>query len=437
MTRQLLSTADQKPLHYIAESPEHTPLGHSYWHRVWHYLRADYSSVLALILLTALLLACFIGASIWRVDPNLQNSGIRFSEPRAAELVKVVDDQHWQGQAVDSFQAIAANTQYVRLAWPVLLGEDLRLYRMDGIQQEGLGRLIAAPSAAYFEDRFELREPLLRYSLVSSNNELVAQIDVQPEQALSQFYAQMTGLVDMTSSQTHIEIPAHPLGTDGLGRDTLARLIAGGRITLGIGIMAPLLATLFGLCYGAISGFIGGRTDEILMRFADFVIALPFLLFVILLNVALGFGPQSSGVLAMFIALTVMTWPSAAKLVRGHVLVLREAAYIDAARLLGGSSIYIIRVHILPSVLGAVLVALSFAIPSAIFTEALLSFIGLGVQAPAASWGSMSQEAIHELQRHPMQLVYPAGLISITVLAFNILGDSLRDALAVAGGKHD
>lgn len=439
MTKPLLSQADQQPLAYVANSTADTATGRSYWARVWAYLSADYASVMAIGVLLLLLLGSFVGSSLWVSDPNLQHSGNRFAASQASQTVSIVDDEIWLGSnaEVTQFVALAANTQYVRLQWPQQYINKVSVYRTQASQTEGLGRLLATPSVAYFEDRFEIDVSTYRYTLVDAQQQIVAQLQVSPKPALSRFYARLSGLVSMDSSQQSVALAAHPLGTDGLGRDTLARLINGGRITLGIGILAPLFATLFGLFYGAVSGFVGGRTDEIMMRFADFVIALPFLLFVILLNVALGYGPQSSGVLAMFIALTVMTWPNAAKLVRGQVLVLREAAYIDAARLLGGSPWYIIRVHIMPSVLGAILVALSFAIPSAIFTEALLSFIGLGVQAPAASWGSMCQEAINELQRHPMQLLYPAGLISITVLAFNILGDSLRDALAVAGGQHD
>ena len=438
MTKQALTAAQMQPLQKNQNTVTTALAGQGYWQRVWTYLKADKTSMLALALLVVLLLGSFLGHHLWRQDPNLQNSVMRFVGATPSYSAVLISDSVWQPTGhPTAFEVVAANTQFVRLQWPESMGQNLSVYRKLATQAEGYGRLVNIPQAGYAEDRFELKATTYIYSLVDANGQLLDVLQVAVPPSVSRFYAEMTGLIAIDSGQQSVLMPAHPLGTDGLGRDTLARLIAGGQITLGIGIVAPLLATLFGLFSGALSGYVGGRTDEIMMRFADFVIALPFLLFVILLNVALGYGPQSSGVFAMFVALTIMGWPNCAKLVRGQVLMLRESAYIDAAKLMGGSSLYIIRVHILPSVLGAVLVALSFAIPSAIFTEALLSFIGLGVKAPVASWGSMCQEAINELQRHPMQLVYPAALISLTVLAFNMLGDSLRDALASAGGQHD
>jgi oligopeptide transport system permease protein len=228
-----------------------------------------------------------------------------------------------------------------------------------------------------------------------------------------------------------IALPAHPFGTDKLGRDVLARLIEGGRTSLLIGFAAPLLYVLAGALYGAIAGYRGGRTDTVMMAFADFIIALPFLLFVILLRIAFGIGPGDSGIVALVVALLLLSWPNTARLVRAQVLQLRSMAYVDAARLQGASGFYIVWRHMLPNVLPSILVTLSFAIPSAIFTEAFLSFIGLGVVPPASSWGTMCNEGLATLLTHPHELLFPAMFISITVLAFNLVGDGLRDALDV------
>jgi len=164
---------------------------------------------------------------------------------------------------------------------------------------------------------------------------------------------------------------------------------------------------------------------------ADFVIALPFLLFMILLRIAFGIAPGESGIAPLVIALVLLSWPSTARLVRGQVLQLREEPYVDAARLAGAGNFYLVVRHLLPNMLGVILVTLTFAIPNAIFTEAFLSFIGMGVTPPATSWGAMSSDGVQHLFVHPSELILPAVCISVTVLAFNLLGDALRDAVDI------
>lgn len=166
-----------------------------------------------------------------------------------------------------------------------------------------------------------------------------------------------------------------------------------------------------------------------MMRFADFVVALPFLLFMILFKIAFGIGPGESGIFPMLVALVILMWPATARLVRGQILQIREQGYIGASRLLGAKTNYLILRHMLPNTLGVVLVTITFAIPGAIFIEAFLSFIGMGVAPPTPSWGSMSNEGIKNMLTSPHELILPAILISVTVLAFNLLGDGLRDAL--------
>jgi oligopeptide transport system permease protein len=195
--------------------------------------------------------------------------------------------------------------------------------------------------------------------------------------------------------------------------------------------VAPILFVLIGIVYGSIAGFVGGRLDQILMRFAEFVIALPFLLFMILFKIAFGIGPGESGVIPMLVALVILDWPPTARLVRGQILQIRQEGYVAASQLLGARTGYLVFRHMIPNTLGVILVTLTFAVPSAIFTEAFLSFIGMGVAPPTPSWGSMANEGIRTMLSHPHELIFPAVLISITVLAFNLLGDGLRDALDV------
>ena len=169
--------------------------------------------------------------------------------------------------------------------------------------------------------------------------------------------------------------------------------------------------------------------DRAMMRLADFVVALPFLLFMILFKVAFGIRPGESGVVPMLLAMVLLGWPASARLVRGQVMAIRDEPYVQAARLMGAGTPYLVLRHMVPNVLGVLLVALSFAIPGAIFTEAFLSFIGLGVAPPTPSWGSLCNDGIRSMLAHPHELAVPAAFISITVLAFNLLGDGLRDAL--------
>ena len=209
----------------------------------------------------------------------------------------------------------------------------------------------------------------------------------------------------------------------------LARLMEGARISLFIGVVAPVFFVLVGILYGSIAGFAGGVVDQALMRFADFVVALPFLLFMILFKIVFGIESGSSGIFAMMVALVLLGWPATARLVRGQILQIREEGYVSASRLLGTKSHRLILRHMIPNTLGVILVTLTFAVPSTIFTEAFLSFIGMGVEPPNPSWGSMCNDGRKTMETAPHELIFPAVIISITVLAFNILGDGLRDAL--------
>ena len=226
-----------------------------------------------------------------------------------------------------------------------------------------------------------------------------------------------------------VNLPLHLLGTDYLGRDMLARLMHGARVSLFIGIVAPFFFILVGILYGSAAGFAGGRVDQVLMRFADFVVALPFLLFMILFRILFKIEGGDSGIAPMLIAMVILSWPAAARLVRGQILQIREEGYVSASRLLGAKTPYLVLRHMIPNTMGVILVTITFAVPSAIFTEAFLSFIGMGVAPPTPSWGSMCNEGIKTMLTHPHELIFPALLISIMVLAFNLLGDGLRDAL--------
>ncbi|VAX26308.1 Oligopeptide transport system permease protein OppC (TC 3.A.1.5.1) [hydrothermal vent metagenome] len=216
----------------------------------------------------------------------------------------------------------------------------------------------------------------------------------------------------------------HWMGTDLLGRDLFSRLIYGTRISMAVSLLTGFSALLLGTCYGAISGYVGGRLDHLMMRGVDVLYAIPDLLLIILITVVIG-----RGVTGVFLALSLVAWITVARLIRGEVLRLKENAYVEAARAFGVKDMQILLKHILPNTLGVLIVTLTFRIPSAILAESTLSFIGLGLTPPATSWGSLANEGWKALKFYPHLIVFPSLAIFITMLAFNFLGDGLRDAL--------
>ncbi len=216
----------------------------------------------------------------------------------------------------------------------------------------------------------------------------------------------------------------HLFGTDGLGRDLLVRTLQGGRISLLVGIVATLVSLLIGISYGAVSGYFGGRVDQVMMRIVDILYALPFMFLVILLMVFFG-----RNILLIFVAIGAINWLDMARIVRGQTLSLKNREYIEAARAGGVPTSRIIRRHIVPNLLGIVVVYVTLTIPQVILVESFLSFLGLGVQEPMTSWGALVNEGAQEMENAPWMLVFPALFLTVTLFCFNFLGDGLRDAL--------
>lgn len=216
----------------------------------------------------------------------------------------------------------------------------------------------------------------------------------------------------------------HIFGTDNLGRDLFVRTMYGARISLSIGFVASFISLTIGVLYGGISGLLGGKADIIMMRIVDILYSIPSMIYVILLMVIIGPGLKS-----IFLTLGISYWVGMARIVRGEILKLKHEEFVLAAQVIGASKRRILLRELIPNAMGPIIVTLTLSIPNAIFNEAFLSFVGLGVSAPMASWGVLTNQAIGSLEVYPYQLFFPAAAITITILAFNFLGDGLRDAL--------
>lgn len=237
-------------------------------------------------------------------------------------------------------------------------------------------------------------------------------------------------VIPYDGATTNLEYGAQPpsfehwFGTDDLGRDLLVRTLEGGRISIGVGFAATLVALLIGVPFGAAAGFFGGRADTLMMRLVDALYALPFTIIVVLLTTYLG-----RSILLIFIAIGAVEWLTMARIVRGQTRILRQQTYVAAAITFGSSNLQTIVKHILPNLISSVIIYSTLTIPAVILLESILSFLGLGVQPPASSWGILINDGATKLDVYPWQLIFPSLFLSLSIFALNFMGDGLRDAL--------
>lgn len=299
--------------------------------------------------------------------------------------------------------------------WADLPDEDFA--RLDESQRQT--ESIARPSKSYWQDawsRFR-KDPLAMIGLVVILIITIAAI-------LGPIFSQYTYDGQDIANQNQGPSTEHWFGTDKFGRDIFVRAMYGARISLTIGVAAAAINLVIGVIYGGISGYFGGKVDMVMMRIVDILIGVPELLYIILLMMFLGNNIQS-----ILLAMSLTYWIGTARMVRSQVITLKHQEYVLAARATGSSNMRILFKHLIPNSMGPIIVTVTFLVPSAIFTEAFLSFLGIGIQVPMASWGTLVNDAIPTLFTQPYQMLFPAIAISLTMFALNFIGDGLRDAL--------
>ena len=278
---------------------------------------------------------------------------------------------------------------------------------------EGPGDDVSVADAEYLQKYFADDPDKTTVSLMEAKNILGNKIDRVEVQDNGQILAE----TEKVHNKTYL------LGTDSLGRDMLIRLIYGARISLTVGIFAALINFIVGVFYGGIAGYVGGRVDDIMMRIIDIISSIPTTLYVILIMVVVG-----PGLISIILALGLTSWLKMARIVRGQVLTLKSQEFVKAAIVTGADTKRIMVKHLIPNMMGPIMVNIAMQIPSAIFEEAFLSFVGLGISAPMASWGTLCNDALAGIYVYPYQMILPAIAISVTILTFNLFSDGLRDA---------
>lgn len=277
---------------------------------------------------------------------------------------------------------------------------------------------VVRPSVTYWQDAWRrLKENRVAITCLFFLIFIVLMCIFAPILSPNSSTQQLTARTNEAPSLSHI------FGLDDLGRDIFTRLWLGGRVSLMIGMVGTLVSLIIGTLYGGISGYFGGIVDDVMMRIVEILVGIPYMIVVIVVSIVL-----DKGMTSLIIALCITSWTDLARIVRGQVLSLKESEYVLAAKTLGVSPIKIILKHLLPNTLSVIIVNTTFAIPGFIFSEAFLSFIGMGVQPPDTSWGAMAALGQQQMSYYPHELIFPALAISLTMLAFNLLGDGLRDA---------
>ena len=365
----------------------------TYWQDAWRRLKQNKLSVIGMFTVVLILLFGFVGPKFRPFSYSDQVNKYKNLPPRL-QLYKIKDKNFYLSKDYNMFVVKDDGTMIDRLELPPLNKDPIK--------------------------------KIYKYKLGEEDVILDFSYNLLPtKQGYDyDFTIEYDGEVAMQPTSTKWN-KMYIFGTDSLGRDLLTRIMYGAQISLLVAFIATIANLFIGVVYGSISGYEGGRVDNIMMRIVDIINSVPLVLYVILLMVWF----RGGGLKNIIIALSSVYWVSMARLVRGQMLSLKEQEFVLAARVMGVSKWKIIFRHLIPNAMGPIIVSIAMMIPSAVFTESFLSFIGLGVSAPMASWGTLANNALSGLTTYPYQLFFPALSIAVTMLAFNFIGDGLRDAL--------
>jgi len=365
----------------------------TYWQDAWRRLKQNKLSMLGMVVVILIVLFGFVGPKFRTFSYSDQVNKYKNLPPRLT-LYQVEDKYFYVSKDYNMFLVEANGTLIDRL-------------NLDPLKKDPINKI-------YTYDLGE-EEVILDFSYNLLPTKLGYEYD---------FTIEYNGqIVEQPAAKKWNKI--YPFGTDSIGRDLLTRIMYGAQISLLVAFIATIVNLFIGVVYGSIAGYEGGRVDNIMMRIVDIINSVPLVLYVILLMVWF----RGEGLANIIIALSSVYWVSMARLVRGQMLSLKEQEFVLAARVIGVPKLKIIFKHLIPNTMGPIIVSIAMMIPTAVFTESFLSFIGLGVSAPMASWGTLANNALSGLTTYPYQLFFPALSIALTMLAFNFIGDGLRDAL--------
>lgn len=365
----------------------------TYWKDVWNRFKGNKMALVGLVLLLVIILTVVIGpfcTSITYSDQKLEYGNVS----PMLKLVDLGDGDYVYVHKEFKLIQVSANGEVIGL--PEMTSNDM-MNRVKTFDVNGKEVTIDYKKAA----QKDLPKGALTYDLLVDGNPIDASNTITKW------------------NKTYL------LGTDKLGRDVWVRVLYGGRTSIMVGVVAAFFNAIIGVLYGGVAGYYGGKVDNIMMRIVDFINSIPLMLIVILIGVFV----NDTGAVTIILTIGLVYWVSMARQVRGQVMSLKEQEFVLAARTLGASGKRIILRHMIPNALGPIVVSMMMSIPSAMFTEAFLSFVGLGVSAPKASWGTLANDALGGIRSFPYLLIAPSVAIALTMFALNFVGDGLRDAL--------